>query len=98
MLRVHVVTADHLVSDHLCRGTLAGNAPKVISARELGVGDCRAVVGLARMNAMCARTPAAWLRAYGGVKNIALNRQPARVEACEMPFGPSKGNYEGATG
>jgi hypothetical protein len=87
MLCMHIVIADHLLSDFLCRVKLAGHTPTIIGAHELGVGDSHVVIGLARMNEITARTLVAWLRNDSGAKSVALNWHPKTAKAANEQLG-----------
>jgi hypothetical protein len=85
MLHMHVVIADHLRSDFLCRIKLAGHTPTIIYAAECGIGDVHVVIGLERINEIAARTLVAWLRTDSGARSVALDWKPSRPAFKERP-------------
>jgi hypothetical protein len=81
MLCMHVVIADCLLSDFLCRVKLAGCAPTIICTREFGESDSYVVIGLAPISEIAARTLVAWLRTDSGAKSVALNQHQEAARA-----------------
>lgn len=78
MLNLHVVIADHLLSDFMCRVKLAGHMPTILCSREFDLGESHVVIGFARINEIAARTLVSWLRVDSGARSVALDWQPHR--------------------
>jgi hypothetical protein len=75
---------------------LRSDTPTVLCDRESGTGDRHAIIGLARINEIAARTLVAWLRADSGATRLVWNWQPGAVETCDQELLLDRGPCEGA--